>query len=1048
MCLPFLFARAKTLFLAGGSSYVVFLRKLHKETEIIMSIFDSADDKTKEKLKEIMQTSKPAEAETPKSEKKYYTNNRNPHHRGFDLHRLTTPDFVAVDIETTGLHKINDRITEIGAVKFIDGKIAEEFSMLVNPGIDIPARITQITGIDNETVKDAPSFSEVMPKFLEFAGRLAICGHNVDFDISFLNAEIKRSRGQEITNWNIDTLILARTILELEEGYALGKVARHLNIALENAHRALDDARASGLIALTLIPKITKMPILTRARIANNSVGFTKRLFERTLNNYQIPQKWKYETVPNIKPLSPNQNRHEMSEKMLEKRYNQLPQIIKNYKFREEQFEYTKIVADAFNNNKIAALEAGTGTGKTVAYLIPAVLTTLGLNKRIVISTNTKHLQNQLVEQDLPRLAKLYTQKLSFAVLKGKNNYICRKAFESVINGVTTGISPKDKNTLLPLINWYEKTKSGDIEEQNAFNRRAAKLLWNKISAENKQCAGCEFINHCFLTKARRYAMAANIVVVNHAFFYSDIIAGNEIIENTAALIFDEAHRIEETGYYSLQVDIDTNRISVATDIFQHIHTVLYNLQKDLTPRHDADLFSVSESANEPNENQNLPENNSENQDAAAQPHQNAVPQAPQVEQEFIDDVLRLKHILHNLRKAGENFLAQLSDWLVKNNPERNGTQNAIITIGYKNAPFANFDGLKSLLFNIGEFLDVTRLIRQKHTDLISQRNILAEIVSAQNTAQQLSADLKYVCNAEIEGDIFWAEGPTNKKWIKLTGTTTDIKGFLEPFWKQYNRPVIFTSATLSPQKNIEYFAERVGISGLSPILKEFETKIENGSEKIFFAAAQTCPETGTDEHNDFTAKTLKELQEKYQKNILALFTNNESLEAVFNKLTNGDRHAKVFAQGISGNNAWISKQMKDNQGVILLGCGSFWEGVDMPGNECEIVVIPKLPFPVPTHPLQKQLAQNAENEGKNGFMDYSLPETLLKFRQGIGRLIRRDEDSGALFVLDSRIITKPYGKKFRNLIGYEVNKYSSLDEIYEKLDNFFEKENLENEKK
>lgn len=976
-----------------------------------MSIFDSADEKTKEKLKEIMAKSQPKPAE--KSKNFYKSNNVKPH--GFDLHNLKLPDFVAVDIETTGLHKGNDRITEIGAVKFVDGKITEEFSMLVNPGINIPAKITALTGIDYEKIKDAPSFCEVMPKFLEFVGRLAICGHNVDFDISFLNAEIKRNGGQEITNWNIDTLILARIILQLEEGYALGKVARHLSISLENAHRALDDARASGLIAVNLMPKIKDMPIITRARIANNSVGFTKRLFDRTLNNYKIPEKVKYELVPNINPLSPNPQSFELSDKTLQKTFNKLSQIgIKNYKARVEQFEYSQIVMNALNKAEFAAIEAGTGTGKTIAYLIPAILTSFGKNERIVISTNTKQLQNQLVLHDLPMAAKLFDRKFSFAVLKGKNNYICRKAFENLINGTTTGISPKDKNAILPVINWYEKTKTGDIEEQNAFSRRGSKQLWDKISAENKQCSGCELVNHCFLTKARRFAMAANIVVVNHAFFYSDIIAGNDIIENTAALIFDEAHRIEETGYYSLQVDIDTNRIGIAVETFQHIHTILYNLQKD---GRDA----------EPNLFDEKTEENSEEK----------TPPQPQISQEFIDDVLKLKHIVYNIRKAGENFLLKLSDWLVENNTEKNANQSSIITLGYKNAPFAKFKDLQALLFNIGEFLEITRLIRQKHSDLTTHRNIAAEITSAQNSAQQLSADLKYVCNAEIEGDIFWAEGPANKKWVKLTGTTTNIHGFLEPFWKNYNRPVVFTSATLSPQKNIEYFAERVGIEKLSPVLKEFETKVQN-SGNVFFAVPQICPETGTAQHNDFTAETIKNLRDKYQKNILVLFTNNESLEAVFNKLGGSEKNSNVFAQGISGNNAWISQQMRDIRGAILLGSGSFWEGVDMPGNECEIVVIPKLPFPVPTHPLQKQLAQNAENDGKNGFMDYALPETLLKFRQGIGRLIRRDEDKGALFVLDNRIITKPYGKKFRNLLASEVNKYDDLGDIDEKLTDFF----------
>jgi predicted DnaQ family exonuclease/DinG family helicase len=971
-----------------------------------MSIFDFADEDTKKKLlalKTAKSTKENAVAKTATTNQKIAeTDDKNAREKNFSKHKNNPnwnriPDFVAVDIETTGLNKNNDRITEIGAVKFVGGKITEEFSTLINPSIDIPEKITQLTGIDYEKVKDAPKFAEIADKFIEFIGRLAICGHNVDFDISFLNAEIKRNGGQEINNWNIDTLILSRIILELEEGYALSKVANHLGISLENAHRALDDARASGFIAVNLIPRIREIGIISRARIANNSYGFTKKIFERTLSGYTIPQNPKYEVVPNIKPLSPNGAKFEISNTSLKKYFhNELGKVIRKYRFREEQMEFAKTVATALNGGEICAIEAGTGTGKTIGYLIPAILTAFGKNERIVISTNTKQLQNQLVKTELPLLAKLFDRKLAVAVLKGKNNYICRKAFEKVISGNVPGISPRERNALLPLIKWYEKTPTGDIDEQNAFNRRTNKQLWDMFSTQNRHCDNkCEYFNRCFLTKARRFAMASNITVINHAFFYSDIVAGNEITQNAAAIIFDEAHRIEETGYYSLQTEVDTNSLANAIDAFQHAHTVLHNITKE------------------------IPEKEAEKN------------------QEFIDDVIKLKHIVYNFRKASETFLDEVSQYLIANADEKPTSQSTILTLGYKDEPFKNFRGLKGIMLNICDFTDILRLIKQKYGDKFSaDDNIDAQISAADKTAQQLKADVKYLSEALTIGDIFWMEGPSNKKWVKLTGTTTNIKNFLNPFWKQLKKPVIFTSATLSPQKNIEYFAERTGISDLNPILKQFASEIS--TQNLFFAVASETPEINTPEFNKFTAQIIKEISAKFQKNILVLFTNNENLEQVHIELCREGKNPSIFAQGISGNNAWIQRQMKEVRGAVLLGSGSFWEGVDMPGNECEILIIPKLPFPVPTHPLQKQLAANAESDGKNGFMDYSLPETLLKFRQGAGRLLRKSEDKGALFVLDSRIINKPYGKHFVNLLNATVNKFSKIEETFEELENIF----------
>jgi predicted DnaQ family exonuclease/DinG family helicase len=926
------------------------------------------------------------------------------------------PDFVAVDIETTGLSKTKDRITEIAAIKFVDGKISEEFSTLINPKIDIPQKITQLTGIDNEIVKDAPEFVEIMDELIAFVGRLAICGHNVDFDISFLNAEIKRNRGKEINNWNIDTLILSRIILELEEGYALTRVANHLNISLENAHRALDDARASGLIAVRLIPKIKDVPVLSRARIVSNSVGFTKKIFERTLTGYIPPKKIKYEVVPNVKPLKPNGKIFEVSNTQLKKYFNsKLGQVIRRYRSRPEQLEFAQIVAGALNKGNICAIEAGTGTGKTMGYLVPAMLAAIGKNERIVISTATKQLQNQLIEKDLPALAITLEGKegkISAAVLKGKNNYICRKAFEKIISGDVPGISPKERGALLPIIKWYEKTKTGDIDEQNAFHRRGNKQLWDMLSTKNRHCnCNCEHNHTCFLVKARRYAMAANIVVVNHAFFYSDIVSGNEIMQNAAAIIFDEAHRLEETGYYSLQTEIDTHSLGNAVENFQHIHTVLYNITKAIPAEEAED------------------KNN----------------------RDFIDDVIKLKHIIYNFRKASENFLETISQYLIDNADEKSADQtNSILTKSYRDNPFKEFDGLKGMMVNISEFTEILRLMRQVYRDRFSaDDNIDAQISAGDKMAQQLKADMKYLSEAQTVGDLFWIEGPPSKKWVKLTGTTTNIKNFLTPFWQQFQKPVIFTSATLSPTKDIGYFADRVGISDLNPVLKQFTTEIIG--ENLFFGAALDTPEINTPEFNVYTAQIIKDLSAKFQKNTLVLFTNNENLEQVYNELCKDGKNPLVFAQGISGNNAWIQRQMRDVRGAVLLGSGSFWEGVDMPGDQCEILIIPKLPFPVPTHPLQKQLAANAESDGKNGFMNYSLPETLLKFRQGAGRLIRKSDDMGAFLVLDSRIVHKPYGKFFVDLMSSSVASFSKnvmnftkIEETFESLEKLFAAKEIE----
>jgi Rad3-related DNA helicase len=462
-------------------------------------------------------------------------------------------------------------------------------------------------------------------------------------------------------------------------------------------------------------------------------------------------------------------------------------------------------------------------------------------------------------------------------------------------------------------------------------------------------------------------------------------------MENTAALIFDEAHRLEDTGYYSLQTEIDTNRMNAAIESFQNVHTSLHNFVKETK--------ITNEQINE--------------------------------------DVIKLRKIIHNTRKYGEDFLYELTNWIIKNSQKENQSQSSMVSIGYRDEPFSSFDSFNGLVFNLSEFCCVIREIENKYSDTITEKTVKSFIFFAQKTSQQLKADIEYICRAKTPGDIFWAQCPTNKKWVKLTATTTDICGFLNPFWKRYAKPVIFTSATLSPQKNIEYFANRIGIQDLNPILKEFEQKGDI-KDKIFFAAPANCPEINSHEHNIYACETIKSIRDRYKKNILVLFTNNECLESAYEELTKENKHCDVLAQGISGNNAWIQKQMKERDNCILLGGGSFWEGVDMPGKQCEILIIDKLPFAVPSHPLQKQLADNSQKDGQNGFISYFLPEALLKFRQGIGRLIRKETDKGALFVLDDRIVSKSYGNNFANIAGGCLNEFNNISDIFDKLEEFF----------
>ena len=915
--------------------------------------------------------------------------------------KVKIPDFIALDLETTGLDRRSDRITEIGAVKYINGEAVETFSTLVNPGKPISEFITRITGITNEMVSTAPTFAEVADQILEFIGRLAFCGHQVDFDFNFLNDELVRMGKPKIRNWQIDTLSIARLVLDSDEGYALGKVALKLGVPLENAHRALDDAKASGDIALKLLPKLGELPIETRAKLAEMApFSFTRKILESSVRNYK-PKARSKKVAPNLpsiaKPLESSDQNFLITPQAVQELFAQegpLASKLPSYQERSNQIEYAQAVATTLNSGTISALEAGTGTGKTMGYLLPAASWALGRGEQVIITTATKNLQEQIVQKELPLiktiLEKEQGDEIRFTTLKGRNNYLCIKGWESLLSGEVGNLSLRERGAMLPLIRWVDETSTGDIEEQNTFNRNFHKQIWSLISAENKRCGGCKYFEPCYLQRARKKARASHIVVANHALFYSDLTSGGELSENAGALIIDEAHQLEGWGHKMLTRTIDTKRADTFVEVAQQLLTSIQPISKDST--------------NEP----------------------------------FRQAVGGLKKAIKITRKYNKETIAAIVDWS-KENLAQADFSGKIYTIGYHNKPFSHVEALAGLNIALDEMIDALSLLRQVGIDELSGSLAGSELISVESEAQQIRADYRYLTDANTEGDVFWIEAPENGKWIKMMGTTVDVSTFLSQFWKQLNKPVVFTSATLSPSGKLDYFASRIGIDQHGPNLSAFPTSFK--PENQLFTGLSYAPLPNEPGYAQFIATLLFDLRESQKKNTLVLFTSNAFLKEVFDLMQKTADHdlPYLFAQGISGNRSWIQQQMSEVKGAILLGSGSFWEGVDIPGDGCEIVVIPKLPFPVPSHPLTKAIAAKSEESGKNSFMSYFMPEALLKFRQGTGRLIRHHNDRGALIVADGRMLSKGYGKRFSKLVPSELTVSNTTETLLSNLDTFFE---------
>ncbi|MBD3243203.1 MAG: hypothetical protein GF331_21620, partial [Chitinivibrionales bacterium] len=525
-----------------------------------------SDNSSRERLTEMRREARPRQRGGKRGINRRHGRDRQPA-------VLRVPDFVAVDLETTGLDSRHDRIIEIGAVRFVQGRETDAYSALVNPGRAIPAVITALTGITDDDVCEAPSFDKVFEDLLRFVGRFPICGHQIDFDISFLNEELRRLGREKLTNQRLDTAGLSRLLLPCLTGYSLTHVSRHMEVALPKAHRALDDARASGMVAVGLVPKIAGLPLATRELLAD----FAPRSLLKRLIISSLPQSGGGKRAPQRKPaervekLQAAEEPVKLSPDEVDRAFGPdgLGGVLDNFDARPQQTDMAHRVAEAFNDNVLLAAEAGTGTGKSLAYLVPAAIWAVGSGRRVLVSTHTRNLQDQLAAKDLPVVNRLLGGKLRFAALKGRANYLCRHRYGRLLRGELGNLSLRERTGLLPLIRWAEETESGDIEEQRQFNRKWYGKVWNLIAADLNGCGSfrCPSYDQCFVQRARRLAQSSHIVVVNHALFYSDVCAESSVLGQPGPIIFDEAHHLEACGHRSLAVVLDSNRITRYLDV-------------------------------------------------------------------------------------------------------------------------------------------------------------------------------------------------------------------------------------------------------------------------------------------------------------------------------------------------------------------------------------------------------------------------------------------------------------------------------------------------
>jgi ATP-dependent DNA helicase DinG len=676
-----------------------------------------------------------------------------------------------------------------------------------------------------------------------------------------------------------------------------------------------------------------------------------------------------------------------------------------SYELRPQQMDMALTIEKSIEENKHLIIEAGTGVGKSMAYLIPFIFWTVRNKKKVVISTYTKTLQEQLIKKDLPflrnalRSANDNTRQnnlpgqedkfdFSYTLCVGGQNYLCLRRFNQLqMHGLID--TKKEVKELQEIIQWEGQTKSGLRSE---LDFEPSQSVWSKVCRESDLCFGkkCLFNDDCYYYKARRKEYKAQILVTNHHLFFANLVNEGRVLPDFDAVVFDEAQTLE---------DVATSYFGIAISNFN----VKFLLDSILNPKTGKGLitrlFKPSDKT-----------------------------------------VAAIRETLDEARHASDLFFSEITEKYGTGSKTTRIRKKGVIN-NYLSKPLSNLSGALESLLN-----------------LVTVEEERLEIFVFANRCRETNKNISIIINQELEEYVYWAEiekrtnslGLLNHKYTRCSLFAAPIN-IAEDFEKQIFdkiRPVILTSATLSVNGNFNYIKERLGIPDCTPAghfhREEFDSDITNSgdfcekiigspfnfSENALIYVPDNIPDPNQepDAYRHNITKHIEEIISLTQGRSFILFTSFEMLNAVYEKIKDDMDTYTLFKQGDKPRYQLL-EEFKASKNPVLFGTATFWQGVDVPGKALKCVIITKLPFAVPSDPIIEARMELLKSQNKNPFMDYQVPQAITLLRQGFGRLIRTATDTGIVAILDPRIKSKFYGKFFLNsLPGCE--KTSDIKDI------------------
>lgn len=914
--------------------------------------------------------------------------------------------YAIVDIEATGGSVgANERIIQFACVLLKNNEIIHSFDTLVNPNKRIPVPIEKLTGIKNKDIIDAPYFEEIAPMILSLLENAVFVAHNVGFDYRFLNEQLKAHGFKQLDIPAVDTVELTQIMYPTLDSFQLEDIAAFLGYTLNDAHDALADANATVHIFQRLFEHALQLPLVTLEKLdylASCTTHETALFFEIAFQEAKAvlePLSDDLIIVNQIAIRKPNDSKQEPLDTWENLQYPLTNEAKKKYipeghDFREVQANMMDYIYDYFSEDlslEKLAIEAPPGIGKSLGYLFPAIFKA-SVDNKVVISTYTTLLQEQLLNDTVPKIEEILDIDVPTALVKSRSHYLSLSIFERWLRE----IQPSDSEAYLCMrvLVWLTETLTGDLSEMNAGSHLDLDF-WQEIRVSNHHYIDNHWQEYDFFERIKRNIAHSKVIITNHHFLAYDWQNDKPIIPSLTQLIVDEAHHFPEVASKS-----STMRLQ-GTELFTQFEKMGIVLEH-------TGIFKLINHLQQTN-----------------------IIRAR--------DLLNIERNMQMILESWESFFGRQVDFYNKQDFSTRKDSNFVeheIKLSYFSLKEKKV--IKTIVRGIDEFMNTGFRITKKATVNFEQLNNEMQLLLIEfGKLIGFLKDWKEAFKSILMHD---EQAPQALRWVSyIPGHVEGTFQFHVLKWGEGNSfidhlatqtKVIFTSSTLSVNGTEDYFSGQ--LNNLPLKFYQLESPYNYGEQvRVMLPENRINPkDLKNNEYSEQLAIEIKNILKNTRVNSIVLFRSLSILKEVYDYIKDDPELAdhRILAQSITGTRNRILKNFKRHSPSVILGADSFFEGIDLPNDELELVVLTRLPFPAPNTPIMRLKTDYLNNQGINPFLGEYLPQALMKFKQAFGRLIRNKTDKGVLVVLDERFVSASYAKMFKESLpkGVQTDIYKN----------------------